>query len=206
MTIEGPGRNLVLRSLPPVVHLPGRPDQTGSAPSVAVRGLDHLLAAIRIEANGDLPAAEPMIDRMAELMLLQVLRAAIEHDPASLAWFAGSGDENLARALTAMYQQPGRAWTVAALAAEAHMSRSAFAAAFRNTMGTTPLKHLTAWRMALAADLIAQNPNQPLAQVATGVGYRNEAAFGSAFRRHIGHTPGSHRSQPTHLAPNAAAE
>ena len=71
MTIDGPGRDLLLRSLPPVVHLPGRPgpDQTGSAPSVAVRGLKHLLAAIRIEANGNLAAAEPMIDRMAELML-----------------------------------------------------------------------------------------------------------------------------------------
>ena len=70
-------------------------------------------------------------------------------------WFRASGDPHLGAALRAMHAEPARQWTVADLAAEATLSRSAFARRFTEQLGVGPLAYLTEWRMASRASACA---------------------------------------------------
>lgn len=95
-------------------------------------------------------------------------------------------------ALLAVHTRFAEPWTVATLAARAGMSRSAFAAAFRELVGQTPMRHLTARRMQEAARLLA-GTTLPLEAVAVRVGYHSAVGFHLAFKQWYGQTPGEYR-------------
>ena len=88
-----------------------------------------------------------------------------------------------------MHAHIGRTWTVAALAREAALSRSAFFERFTRTVGLPPMGYLVAWRMAVAKDLLRRNACG-LAHVAERVGYGSASTFSTAFSRHVGQPPG----------------
>ncbi len=98
-------------------------------------------------------------------------------------------------ALAAVHADPARGWTVAALAAETALSRAAFARRFTAAAGLAPLAYVTWWRMTLAARRLRES-DATIAVVARGVGYSNEYAFSTAFRRHHGISPGRYRKRP----------
>jgi AraC-like DNA-binding protein len=79
------------------------------------------------------------------------------------------------------------------------MSRSAFAERFTRLVGETPLGYLTRWRLQKAARRILDG-DAPLGAIARAVGYETESAFGKAFRRHLGTSPGEYRKAPIHLS------
>lgn len=74
------------------------------------------------------------------------------------------------------------------------MSRSAFAARFKAVVGEPPLSYLTRWRLQKAARRMLQE-DATLGAIARAVGYETESAFGKAFRRQFGVTPGEYRKQ-----------
>jgi AraC-like DNA-binding protein len=102
---------------------------------------------------------------------------------------AALADARLARALAAIHAEPGRDWTVAALAGVALQSRTAFAQRFVEVMGVSPYQYLTEWRMA-EADRLLRDPAQSAAAVAERLGYHTEAAFRRAFKKIHGYGPG----------------
>ncbi len=67
------------------------------------------------------------------------------------------------------------------------MSRSVFAAAFRDTVGITPGHYLREWRIGLAQQALRRG--RPLKAVAADVGYGSEAALSRAFRASTGRSP-----------------
>ena len=71
------------------------------------------------------------------------------------------GDPHVGAALRAMHAEPARQWTVAELAAEATLSRSAFARRFTDQLGVGPLAYLTEWRMALARERLRDSDDRP---------------------------------------------
>jgi AraC-like DNA-binding protein len=74
------------------------------------------------------------------------------------------------------------------------MSRSAFAARFAELVGQTPIQYVGRWRMQLALAGL-RDQRLPIADVAGRLGYRSEAAFRRAFKRHLGRAPGAARRQ-----------
>jgi len=88
-----------------------------------------------------------------------------------------------------MHRAPEEPWTVATLAREAGMSRSAFAASFKSVVGESALRYLTRWRMELARSLL--DGDLSVSEVAERVGYASDAAFCRAFKRELGTTPTS---------------
>ena len=98
----------------------------------------------------------------------------------------------LGAAVRAMHDQIDRDWNVTELASIAGMSRSAFAAAFRERVGEAPHAYLTRWRMYKAGCLI-RSGRKSLAQTARAVGYQTDSAFNRIFRRHFGVTPAAYR-------------
>jgi AraC-like DNA-binding protein len=131
------------------------------------------------------------------MLLLFILRAwydeQADHDSAS-GWAAALSDRAISAALRAIHDDPGRAWTVEALGAQAGLSRAAFARRFTTLVGQPPLTYLTWWRLTAAARLL-RDTDAPLAAVAARCGYTSEFAFAKAFKREYGTAPGRYRRQ-----------
>jgi AraC-like DNA-binding protein len=98
----------------------------------------------------------------------------------------------MATALRLIHQHPEKPWTVESLAQSVTMSRSSFAERFTRLVGEAPLGYLTRWRIQKAARLIREH-DATLGAIARAVGYETESAFGKAFRRHMGTSPGEYR-------------
>ncbi|MBB6367406.1 AraC-like DNA-binding protein [Xanthomonas sacchari] len=146
--------------------------------------LVHLVSEESREAR---PAREVVLSRLLEVLLIEALRSAAG-TAASPGLARGLADARLAAAIRAMHAQPARAWTVAALAKEAALSRSAFFERFGRTVGMAPMEYLLAWRMALAKDLLRRN-EFGIAAIAERVGYSSASTFSVAFARHVGQPP-----------------
>jgi len=155
--------------------------------------LQSTLRFISREARALRPGGETVITRLADILVIQMIRAWIDTAPeAGQGWLAALRDKQLGRALTSIHRQPEREWTVASLAREAGMSRSAFSARFTHLVGESAMRYLTHWRMQLAR-MQLQESAQPLAALAAGLGYQSEAAFCRTFKRVFGVPPGSVR-------------
>ncbi|WP_055589504.1 AraC family transcriptional regulator [Peterkaempfera griseoplana] len=178
----------LLAELPDVVHLPAR---VGQQP--ALRGAIELLG--RELAAEPLPGAVGALSALLDVLLLYILRAWHEEQAGHsvTGWGAALRDPAVAAALRAVHREPARPWTVQTLAAEAGLSRSAFAQRFTGTVGSPPLAYLTWWRMTFAARLLRET-DAVLRSVAERSGYTSEYAFAKAFKREFGTAPGRYRA------------
>ena len=95
-------------------------------------------------------------------------------------------------ALRMMHSKNAHPWTISSLAEQAGMSRSVFAAKFKEKVGTSPMSYLTRCRINTAQQLL-RNSSLSIEQVAVSVGYDSEAAFNKAFKRQLGVPPGRYR-------------
>jgi len=111
---------------------------------------------------------------------------------AGIGWLGALSDPRLGRALRAIHDDIARPWTVAQLAAVAGMSRAAFAAHFTRRVGQAPLAYVRAWRLTLARAALGRR-DADVASIASKVGYTSQSAFGHAFRRSFGTSPGGRR-------------
>ncbi len=91
-----------------------------------------------------------------------------------------------------MHGRAAEAWTLERLAREVGTSRSSFAEQFTVYVGIPPMQYLGRWRLQLAARLL-ESGTVSVAQAASAVGYRSEAAFNRAFKREVGEAPGAWR-------------
>ncbi|MEM6995551.1 MAG: AraC family transcriptional regulator, partial [Myxococcota bacterium] len=142
------------------------------------------------EASALRPGGETVITRLAELLVIQAVRAWLESAPeAQQGWLAALRDERIGLALAAIHRAPSDPWNVESLAREAGMSRSAFSAKFSELVGQPAMHYVTHWRMQLARARL-RSTTEPIAAVAGQLGYASEAAFCKAFKRTFGVTPG----------------
>lgn len=181
VSFTGLGVGRLVRSLPPVL-LVGRDEDSGWQRAA--------LDVIAAESRHPQPGSDVVTARLADVLVVQAVRAWLESAAPDRGWVAGLRDPLLGRALAAFHADPAAPWSLDSLARTAGMSRSAFAARFTNLLGETAMGYVTTWRMDLAARLVREQA-LPLARVAERVGYRSEAAFNRAFRRAHGQTPGA---------------
>lgn len=149
--------------------------------------LAQLLHLVGDETRQSRAGRELVLERLLEVLLIEALRCGT--DIASVPSVArGLSDDRLVGALRAMHARPERSWTVADLAAEAAMSRSAFFARFSRIVGLPPMEYLLAWRMALAKRLL-RTREVAIEHVAARIGYGSASTFSTAFARHVGMPP-----------------
>jgi AraC-like DNA-binding protein len=178
---EHPAARNLIATLPDVIALDSAP-------------LQATLAMLAAETREAQPGGEAIITRLADVIVIQAIRGWIVTDPAAqTGWLGALRDPHLGRALTLIHRDPARAWTVAALASELAMSRSAFAARFSKLVGVPAMEYVTDWRMQLARNRLRDGAT--VAQVAGELGYRSEAAFARAFKRVTGTPPGAARRE-----------
>ena len=178
-------RHPLMEELPNVIHVqatdPAAPQDMADVIRVLVR-----------EMNGDAPGSNAVIEKLAEILLVQIIRTNLSAKGNQTTFMKGLADPRLARAIQLIHQSPEQPLTLGDMAAAAGMSRSSFAFHFRVKTGTTPSAYLTLWRMCLARDFM-QGQGLTVSQSAHRVGYESEVAFSRAFRRHFGISPGKVR-------------
>lgn len=165
-------------------------------PAVVVRAADHdapFAGLLADELTKDRPGQEAVLDRLLDLLLVATLRAWFDDDAHAPRWYRAYADPVVGHALRLLHGDPARPWTVAVLAAEAGISRAALAARFTELVGEPPMGYLAAWRVSLAADLLA-DPALTLAAVAARVGYGSPYALSTAFKRLRGVSPQRYRA------------
>lgn len=129
-----------------------------------------------------------VVDRLAQVLLVYMLRAHAEQPERPTGWLGALRDDHVGAALRAMHGDIAHRWTLDELARIAHMSRSAFAASFKAQVGRAPLEYLIEWRMAVARDALRRN-TRSISELAYATGYESESAFSTAFRRVVGLAP-----------------
>jgi AraC-like DNA-binding protein len=181
------GMNLV-QVLPRILHIPAADSRMDR-----IQGTLALMAA---EARELRPGGEAVITRLADILVIQAIRSWIETDPGARAgWLGALQDPQIGRAISLVHRDPSRHWTLASLAAEVAMSRSAFAARFSELVGEPAMQYVTRWRMQLAQTAL-QADGATAAELANRLGYRSEAAFARAFKRVVGAPPGAVKRAP----------
>jgi AraC-like DNA-binding protein len=159
---------------------------------VRTLALHNTLQALASEMAELAPGSGVVATRLAEVLFIQVLRAYIASQPEhNKGWLRAVFDPQLGTALTAIHKSVDTPWTVESLAESAGMSRSAFAARFKDLLGQTPLEYVTGWRMQKAIELLEQR-DKKLIDVARSVGYESDAAFSKAFKRVVGANTGEY--------------
>ncbi|NKM88000.1 helix-turn-helix domain-containing protein [Rhizobium laguerreae] len=188
----------LLAVLPKLLHLKSEQNR-----SRAFQAVLELLAA---EADAPGLGSEAVVRRLFELLFVHAVRAYSQQwGTAKTGWLAAIADRNLALAIEAMHATPQTPWTVDRLAQKAGMSRSAFAARFKEVVGQSPLAYLTEWRIYQAARLIEANDDR-ISVIARRIGYQSEAAFTKAFRKVMGRNPSEFRKSPGAItSPTAVA-
>jgi AraC-like DNA-binding protein len=173
--LTSPDAALLVSLLPCHVHVRGE------------KRLATLVQLVREEWRARRPAREVVLSRLLEVLFIEALRSSAGTG-ASPGLLRGLADERLAGAIRRMHESPAEPWTVARLAKEAALSRSAFFARFVRAVGVAPIEYLLAWRMALAKSLL-RGKEGGVAEVAERVGYSSASTFSVAFTRHVGLPP-----------------
>lgn len=142
-----PAAGDLVASLPDLVRV--EPSPIGDRVQDTLR-----LLAAEVEHGG--PGSDAVITRLADVLVLQAVRGRLQADAATrTGWLGALADDRIGRALAAVHREPERDWTVAALAATAAMSRSAFSARFTELVGEPAMSYVTRWRMHAAAEFLS---------------------------------------------------
>jgi AraC-like DNA-binding protein len=179
---DEPAADRVITLLPALIHVP-------AATSAQLDWMRSTLRLMADEAKQSRPGGETVVTRLADILVIQAIRSWIARDPAARSgWLGALQDRQIGRAIALVHRDPARAWTVASLAREVAMSRSAFAARFTALVGEPAMQYVARWRMHVAVDALRRE-GSPLAELASRLGYQSEAAFSRAFKRFTGQSP-----------------
>lgn len=173
-----PALNPLIGALPPLIVVPQREMPRPMAATWALLVSEYEAGA---SAHGE------VLTRLAEVLLLQVLRQAVDEARGRVGLLGALADARLRRVLDAVHTRPEAPWTLQTMASEAGLSRTVLATQFRAVVGVPPGDYLTDWRLRVARTLLAQG--WPVKQVAEAVGYTSPAALTRVFTQRLGAPP-----------------
>ena len=178
--LSGSHSDMLLKMLPPIVHIRDAPDQGALRWSV-----ERMMQELR----GQQPGSGLLIDHLAHMMLIEALRLHLAGGAeGAVGWLYALADRQIGTAIRLMHEAPGRGWTLQELAHAVGMSRSTFALRFKQLAGSAPMDYLTRWRMLLAGNRL-KTSDEPISAIAIQSGYESESAFSTAFKRVMGCAP-----------------
>lgn len=178
----------ILSGLPHMMKVNIRADGSG-------RWLENCIRHLVDEAGAGQPGSDAMLAKLSEALFVDTLRRYVATLPAEqTGWLAGTRDPVVGRSLAILHSRADQPWTIAQLAKEVGLSRSALVERFSRYLSEPPMAYLTRWRLQLAARSLMSTPRS-VAQIAAEVGYESEAAFNRAFKRAFGAPPARFRSE-----------
>lgn len=175
-------------SLPPLVLLRGDRNEA--------RRVRWLLDRLLAEVSQQLPGANAVASQIMHMIFIEMIRASSSDPAVEQSWIGALSDPQIGRALKLVHSDPQRAWKLDELADAAYLSRSQFSARFMMTVGMAPIDYVLHWKMTLAAKSLQKHQGR-IGQISAEMGYQSEAAFGAAFKRIHGVSPGKYRKRGT---------
>ncbi len=186
------GNHPLLENLPKKLHVPGDS-------SYNTQWLDSAIGFITHEATKLEPGAHAIIDRLSEIILIQVIRATLDATQDSIPFLSAFADARINKVLSAIHENPADDWSVESLGQLVNMSRSSFSNRFSELAQMTPLQYVIFVRLQKACHLLIET-SMPLISVAESIGYQSEAAFSQAFKKQYDMRPGEFRRTHSFLS------
>jgi AraC family transcriptional activator of mtrCDE len=190
--IAPPHDRLLRNYLPSVLVVRTGDTVASTAHTGTAAQLSSLVGLMRSESEADRLGGRAMLNALSTALFALVLRLASEAIDAPIGLLAIASNPRLAPALTAMFNEPARAWSLPELARLCNMSRATLARQFQEKLGRSASDLLTDIRMTLASNEL-KRPSMSTGAIADAVGYQSEAAFQRAFKSHMGLTPAQWR-------------
>jgi AraC-like DNA-binding protein len=178
----------ILSGLPPVFKVNIRAERSG-------HWLENSIMHLVEEAASGRVGSEAMLAKLSEALFVDTLRRYVASLPEQqVGWLAGTRDPIVGKSLGLLHSRVAHPWTVADLADQVGISRSALVERFTRYLSEPPMTYLTRWRLQLAARSL-EKTSRGVAEIAAEVGYESEAAFNRAFKREFGEPPGRYRRE-----------
>jgi AraC-like DNA-binding protein len=178
----------ILNGLPSIFKVNVRTDRSGQWLESAILHLVEEAASGRV-------GSDAMLAKLSEALFVDTLRRYVASLPAhQTGWLAGARDPVVGKSLGLLHSKVDYPWTIAELASQVGLSRSALAERFIRYLAEPPMTYLTRWRLQLAARALAHTP-RGVAEIASEVGYESESAFHRAFKREFGLPPAQYRRE-----------
>lgn len=168
-----------LDSLPGMLHFPEL--QASDPIWMTVTLIDGEMQ--RLQGKGG-----PIIDRLTEVLFLQLLNCHIAESEKAIGFLAALKNRRILRALTLIHAEPDFDWSLESLGERVGMSRATLVRHFQSAVGVAPMKYITNWRIIKAFNLIKYT-STPLEQIADTVGFASARTLSRAFHRHYDFTP-----------------
>lgn len=183
---------LVREYLPPRLIVSAAAHSANTARAGSAAQLTALTTLMRSESAEESLGGRALLDALSTALFAMVLRLASESEEAPVGLLALAGHSRLAPALSALFHEPERAWTLPELARICNMSRATLVRQFQERLGRSPAELLMDIRMTIAANELKKS-DAVTAAVAEAAGYRSEAAFQRVFKDRMGMTPAQWR-------------
>jgi AraC-like DNA-binding protein len=185
----------ILGGLPTVFKVNIRTDRAG-------QWLENSILHLAEEAASGRVGSDAMLAKLSEALFVDTLRRYVASLPEQQnGWLAGARDPIVGKSLGFLHSRIAHPWTIADLAEEVGISRTALVERFTRYLSEPPMTYLTRWRLRLAARCL-ETTSRGVADIAAEVGYESEAAFNRAFKRELGQPPGRYRSAHKALTTN----
>jgi len=176
-----------LKSLPCVIHIEA--DR-----SHELEWLRRLMRTLSTEARAPSLGSELVMDRITEILYVQLLRYYIASSTEPTGYLSALADDRTAEALHLIHQDFPSRLSIENIASEVGLSRSAFSERFTRLVGMSPKSYQTQWRLNKAQQELGAT-KLSMFEIASNAGYQSEAAFSKAFRQQFGEAPGATRKR-----------
>lgn len=174
-----------IKDLPCFIHIKAK-----NTPELNwLRSLVYILSK---ESRIESPGSSVMVDRLTEVLFIQLLRTYMETSPQKEGYLNALNDQKVGKALNLIHSEESAELSVDSLAQQVALSRSAFSERFNRLVGEAPKPYLQRWRLEKAKRALRDNSLSTYA-IALQSGYSSEAAFSKAFKQKFGDPPGKYR-------------
>jgi AraC family transcriptional activator of mtrCDE len=157
-----------------------------------VSNVESLFDEILDEQAKNAPGCEVIVASLMMQVIVYMFRLLETESNGSLPWLSALQDERLARAIDSIFENPGANHSVESLAADAGMSRSAFAEHFSTAFSRSPINFVNHVRMEHAGRMLYDGAFS-IDQIANRVGFSSRSHFSQLFKKHTGQSPTDYR-------------
>jgi AraC-like DNA-binding protein len=169
----------IIDALPKVFHLTNiKPDDSIW---ITVKQID-------MEIQGSKSKKNILIDRLTEVLFIQLLNRYVNDNEQLTGFFAALRNPRITKVLRLIHNNPEKPWTLDIISSESSMSRATLQRKFKAELGVSPMIYLNHWRMAKAYQLVKYS-NLTFDDIAERVGFSDARTLRIAFQRHYDCTP-----------------
>ena len=157
------------------------------------KAFEARLSAMAEEYRKQAPLCREMLDLSLSALLIELYRIR-----PTLFWTEGGRNAELVRRLQRrMEEDCGAEYSLAALAAEYHISSSHLAHSFKEITGYAPIDYLIHCRISTAKRALATT-DRPICEIVELCGFGDDSNFCRKFKQITGVTPGAFRNRYRH--------